>query len=469
MKKRLRLSLLIVLVAFGASGQNFPLKSVWNNGPPARNVNLVFLPDGYTATDMEKFVGDVNTIVEAMFKQSPFKEYKAYFNVYAILVPSGQSGAAHPQTTNESDCLNVPRRVNVNNYFGSTFDNGNVHRLLAPTHDSKVASVLADNFPLYDMAFVLVNTNYSGGSGGDVATSSNTKGIFTDVATHEIGHVFGGLADEYWSGSPFEAPNLTIQGNPSLVKWRNWIGTAGVEVHAIGEGPGWYRPHSNCKMRYNASNFCPVCRETIIELIHSYADALVSYSPKEREMFVQEGVIDFAVEVKKTEPNTLQITWLRNGEKLSEGKNETDLTLSVTSLKSGRNTIEVQIVDTTALTRSDLHLAAHIYKVVWAIDTDNVTGVEINPVRSEYEIKIYPNPVEDQLTVSYTLPENANVNIELVGGDGKNVKTFTDEKQAPGTHTYAIPSSQLNMNTPGLYYLVLRVDGSKLVEKLIRK
>jgi hypothetical protein len=115
------------------------------------------------------------------------------------------------------------------------------------------------------------------------------------------------------------------------------------------------------------------------------------------------------------------------------------------------------------------HFQAHVYEVTWTVDTDNITGIEIHSARAEYEIEIYPNPVTDQLTLSYTLPKNATVDINLMSADGKQLKTIARENQKPGTHTYTIPASQLNMNTSGLYYLRLNVDGSTIVEKLIRK
>lgn len=462
-----------LLLALSALGQNFPLKVVLNNGPISRNINLVFLPDGYTSTQLDQFVEDVHKITDSMFTTSPFKSYKTYFNVYAILVPSPQSGAAHPATTFEASCVSVPKRPTVNNYFGSTFDFGGVHRLLAPTNEARVASVLADNFPLYDQVFVLVNTPYNGGAAafGGIATASNIEGVMHDVTMHEIGHGFASLADEYGGlGAGIgDAPNMTVHNHPSVVKWKNWLGTSGVGIYEVEENPGWYRPHNNCKMRYSNSDFCAICRETFIELFHGYVDALVSYSPEGKEMFVPEGVIDFSLEVKKPEPNTLKITWLQNGVELAAGKNKTDVTVSVGDLNRGRNKLEVRVIDTTLMTRSDIHPEAHVYRVEWTIDTELVTGVEVSSVQSEYKVEIYPNPIQDELTVSYTLPKRTNVNIVLVNSDGKRMNTVANEQQEPGRHTYSIPSTQLNNNTSGLYYLVLKVDGSKLVEKLIRR
>jgi hypothetical protein len=467
--KRLTLSLLAVICSGFASAQVFENQIIFENGPQEQRINLVFLPDGYLAGDMTKFVTDVNSIVNKIFDQSPFKEYKPYFNAYAILVPSNQSGARHPQTSLDDDCLPVPKVTTVDNYFGSTFDFGNIHRLLVPLNQSKIALVLANNFPLYDQAFVLVNSTYYGGSGGEVATASNNNNS-SEVAIHEIGHSFAVLADEYWAdGYEHEAPNMTQESNSSLVKWKNWVGSSSVGVYPYEGHPTWFRPHQNCKMRFLNVPFCAVCRETFVEKIHNLVDPLISYSPEETDFDIQEGPIHFSVDLIAPVPNTFKIRWIRNGKELGVSKDEPELTLSINSLLTGTNTIQVQVIDTTALTRSSTHFQSHIYEITWTVYTDNVTGVEIQAVRSEYEIKIYPNPVAEALTISYSLPRNAAVEIELLNAEGKSVKMLADEKQRPGTHSYSLRSSELNMSTSGLYYLRLSVDGATLVEKLIRK
>jgi hypothetical protein len=467
--KRLTLSLLVAICSGFASAQEFDKQIIFENGPQEQRINLVFLPDGYLVSDMTKFVSDVNNIVNKIFDQSPFKEYKPYFNAYAILVPSNQSGARHPQTSQDSDCLPVPQVNSVDNYFGSTFDFGGIHRLLVPIHASKIGSVLANNYPLYDQAFVLVNSPHYGGSGGAVATASNNNSS-DEVAIHEIGHSFAALADEYWAeGYEHEAPNMTQQSNSSLVKWKNWVGSSSVGVYPYEGHPTWFRPHQNCKMRFLNVPFCAVCRETFVEQIHSLVDPIISYSPEETDFEIQEGLVTFSVDLIAPIPNTFKIRWIRNGKELSVSKDEPELTLSVHSLATGDNTIQVQVVDTTALSRSNTHFQSHVYEITWSVYTDNITGIEVQSVRSEYEIKIYPNPVAEALTISYSLPRNAAVEIELVNAEGKRVKTLADEKQKPGTHSYLLPSRELNMNTPGLYYLRLSVDGATLVEKLIRK
>ena len=157
-----------------------------------------------------------------------------YFNVFTIEVPSVESGTNHPGTSPDPDCQQVPIST-ANNYFGSSFDISAIHRLVCIEHEDSAANVLATNFPEYDIVLVIVNSPYYGGSGGyyTVTTTDENTG---EVSLHEIGHSFGNLADEYWSGYPWEAPNETKNSDPLTIRWKNWLYDNGIEI-IRGTGP----------------------------------------------------------------------------------------------------------------------------------------------------------------------------------------------------------------------------------------
>src|SRR5688572_11825013 len=120
-------NLLVVFsfVCFASQAQTFEVDTIFKNGGLAERINLVFVGDGYKADELGKYNYDVNDILAEIFNQSPFKEYKNYFNAFAINVISNQSGASHPQTSSNSDCAQVPI-LTVDNYFGSKFDLGGI-------------------------------------------------------------------------------------------------------------------------------------------------------------------------------------------------------------------------------------------------------------------------------------------------------------------------------------------------------
>src|SRR5690606_23432303 len=108
------------------------------------------------------------------------------------------------------------------NYFGSSYDNFGSHRLLYSSNYALISTVLANNFPEYDQALILVNAPYYGGSGGTFPfTSTDASSI--EIAIHELGHSFSNLKDEYYPGDVLEAKaiNMTHNNNVPNNKWWN--------------------------------------------------------------------------------------------------------------------------------------------------------------------------------------------------------------------------------------------------------
>lgn len=151
--KSLCLFLLFITVNLSFA-QVLTIKPIIKNGNADSLINIVYLGDGYLPSQMDKYIADVIKINDELFNQSPYKEYKNYFNVFAIEAPSNVEGAA--------TSISNP----IDNYFGSTFGYAGIQRLLVPVKSSKVSSVLADNFPNYDQVIMVVNSNTYGGSGG---------------------------------------------------------------------------------------------------------------------------------------------------------------------------------------------------------------------------------------------------------------------------------------------------------------
>ncbi|MCA0231057.1 MAG: M64 family metallopeptidase [Bacteroidetes bacterium] len=348
--------------------QTFPTESLLNNGDRSKLINIVVLGDGYTAAQQDQFRTDAQNITNYLFSVTPFKEYKNYFNVDIVKVPSNQSGAKHPATATDVNEPVIPAS-NPDNYFGSTFDYANIHRLLVPTKYAAISSVLASNFPDYDQVLIIVNSTEYGGSGGAYATTSINASAF-EIAVHELGHSFSALSDEYWAGDVYarESANMTQQTNPSLVKWKNWYGINSVGIFQHGTSGNqalWYRPHQNCKMRFLGVNFCSVCREAIVEQIHNLASPITSFSPANSATLTANSNLTFALSTLKPVPNTLEITWTLNGNSLIT--NSDTYLLNTSNLASGNNTLVAKVIDKTTLSKSDTHPTTHQYLVSWNI------------------------------------------------------------------------------------------------------
>ncbi len=274
MKKLFTTAFLFIGCILFAHAQQFDVDTIVYNGPSDKHINFVFLGDGYQVGELDKYIEDVKNTAEGILNKPPFKENHDFFNVFAIKVPSNESGASHPGKAYDEAGSNHPV-IKVNNYFGSTFDYGGIHRLLVPTNSMAISSVLASNFPEYDHVFMLVNSSYYGGSGGSFATSS-THSSSKEIAIHELGHSFARLADEYWAGQQYaaERANMTQVSSPDNVKWKKWLNNTGVGIYPHEESPSWFRPHQRCNMRYLSSDyevihFCMVCNDAITQTIVS--------------------------------------------------------------------------------------------------------------------------------------------------------------------------------------------------------
>jgi IgA Peptidase M64/Peptidase M64 N-terminus len=256
------------------------------NGLPENKADIVFLAEGYTAGEKEKFISDVKRMRDELYRVFPFSQNKEKFNITAVWTPSEESG------------MDIPGQgMYKNTRFNSTFYTFDLDRYLT-TSDMKSVYDAAAGVP-WDFAVVLVNTAKYGGGGFynllTVCTSNNR--LTPKVFAHEFGHAFAGLADEYYSSSvsyedfynlavePWE-PNITMLVNFSS-KWKSMvpdsipIPTPRSQVYrsvtGVYEGGGYmekgiYSPRQDCRMKSNETeDFCPVCSAAIQKTIDWYA------------------------------------------------------------------------------------------------------------------------------------------------------------------------------------------------------
>ncbi|MBI4925605.1 MAG: hypothetical protein HY843_06740, partial [Bdellovibrio sp.] len=61
-------------------------------GPTKNRINLTILGDGYTTNEKQKFFDDAQRITDDLFKAKTFSSYLPLFNVFAVFLPSQDSG-----------------------------------------------------------------------------------------------------------------------------------------------------------------------------------------------------------------------------------------------------------------------------------------------------------------------------------------------------------------------------------------
>ena len=202
------------------------LITLQKRGEPADKVDLLILGDGYTAAERGKFEQQARQVMELLFAQSPFKEHRQDFNVWALCPPAKESGVSRPSTG-----------VHKRSPLGTTYDAFGTERYVL-TFDNRAFRDIAAQAP-YEFVEILVNSETYGGGGihnlySTAAAGNSTIGY---LFVHEFGHHFAGLADEYYTSDvavansaaqpePWE-PNATI--DPQHPKWRALL-TPGVPL-----------------------------------------------------------------------------------------------------------------------------------------------------------------------------------------------------------------------------------------------
>ncbi|NQU51692.1 MAG: T9SS type A sorting domain-containing protein [Bacteroidetes bacterium] len=432
--------------------QTFKVDTIQFSGNIEKRINVVILGDGYQSSEMETFTIDAQNFFNEWFRQSPFQEYKNFFNVFTIEVPSNVSGASL-----DPDNL-------IDNYFGSAFNSYGIERLLVPKRSSKVVTVLANNFPEYDQVIMLVNSTKYGGSGGWIATAS-THSSSGEIAIHEIGHSFSHLSDEYWAGEQYasEKPNQTKESNQELVKWKNWLNINEVGIYEYeSPGEGWFRPHQQCKMRSLFKPFCPVCGEQIFETIYNFTSPVLNYFPVNTDYVFTNSEETFTLDLLKPEPNTLKIEWTLNGKPISG--NTDSLKLLKSTLNKGINNLQVTVSDTASLSKKVIKETSKEEIINWSIENLS-TGIEKNELGNN-DFHIYPNPTTGKINITFFNKKQTTNLLEVYTTDGRLVRKINLGKRNSGKQIVSVDLFSIQEN---ILFLKLISNDTTEVKKVFLK
>lgn len=258
---------------------------IQDKGEPAQKVDLVFLAEGYTDAEIDKFLDDSKRFADALFQTPPYNQRQEDFNIRAVCLPSAESGTDIPG-----------KGVYKNTALNSGFYTFGIERYLT-TRDMNAIRNAVWNVPC-DAIFILVNSAIYGGGGMynfyAMGTADNERTI--RVFVHELGHSFAGLADEYYESDvayndfyhldiePWE-PNITTLVDFDS-KWKNKLeentpiptplNNTYKNKTGVFEGAGYvpkgvYRPADHCMMR-DMAPFCPVCSDAILKMIDFITD-----------------------------------------------------------------------------------------------------------------------------------------------------------------------------------------------------
>ena len=254
------------------------------NGDTHEKVDLVLLGDGYADAEAEKFAGDCRRAIGELFAVEPFAGMRDRFNVRAVRVASAESGVDEPRKGIFRDTV-----------FGMSLNTFGIERYCM-TEEVWAVHDAAALVP-HDAILLMANTSrYGGGAVFNMYTAFASDNEYGDyLCTHEFGHGFAGLGDEYFSSQvsynefyprgvePWE-PNITALLDAPRVKWGDLIeagtpiptpfederyrGKTGVFEGAGYAAKGLYRPAADCRMFSKANRkFCAVCSRALADTI----------------------------------------------------------------------------------------------------------------------------------------------------------------------------------------------------------
>ncbi len=166
---------------------DLPVTDIVNNGGSGHCVDVVLIPEGYTASQRADFESDCRKFAEAMFCYPPYKENAKRFNIKAVWAPSQDQGVTVPGH-------DLWKKTAV----GASFYTFDTERYQMIDDFQRVRDIAGNT--AYDYIYVLSNCDKYGGGGiynfygisSAKATRSTEK-----VYVHEFGHLLLGLADEY--------------------------------------------------------------------------------------------------------------------------------------------------------------------------------------------------------------------------------------------------------------------------------
>jgi hypothetical protein len=334
-------------------------------GPAASRFNLVVMGDGYTAAELPKFRAQVDKHLNVLWSIEPFRSYRNYFNVYAVEIPSPESGVdCDPSLT--SPKVDTPLQMG----FWGGCNPGSVQRLL--TVSSTAAAQYADLVPGTSAAnrqiLAIGNSDTYGGAGGIYATASGGNALSALITPHELGHSLGGLQDEYdyyvrgQRGAPYDGSEPTSIHHTLLTeqqmrdqqkKWFQWLGEPSESGGTIGRyeggmyaGSGIWRPSRHSMMKALGYYFDQVSRERMTQRISSRANLVQGSTPP------GQVAADQVVWLQTLHPvsHELDVTWTLDGTTLPTA-NSRFVDLAAVDLAPGLHTLTATIVDPTPFIR----------------------------------------------------------------------------------------------------------------------
>lgn len=328
-----------------------PSTTLLYNGPPANRIDLVFVGDGYTAAQLPQYAIDVDAVWPAFLAEPPFDTYATFFNIHRVDVTSVESGV------DNDPVQGVSRQTALDMGYWCS----GIQRLLCV--DLFKAIQQAANAPGKDSILALANSSTYGGAGYQgLGTLAGRNFSAIEIALHEFGHSFAGLADEYEYGGPAtytgaepSERNVSKLDEAGLLaantKWARWLDLPNVGAFEGGKYSrfGIYRPTFDSKMRNLGRPYEEFNTERFLRFLYGKVRPIDDATPAGRQPFDRVFFVDPVDPIG----HALDIQWSLDGVPIA-GAIGTTFDAATLGLASGEHELSVRVVDNTPMVRATI-------------------------------------------------------------------------------------------------------------------
>lgn len=452
-----------LLAGPGASAFDFTVKKKLIWGRETNRVNIGYTGDGFAASDTNKFYQysdssiayrrGLSSIPNNAMVMRPFARYEKFCNYYQVNLISLSSGIPGPLGGATSGRLGTVNGSATKNLFNDA---------------AEVLGIEKIHWPVA----ILNNSGYNN-SGGSIAVFSYP--YWGDIACHEMGHCFHGLADNYYGSGTDTREYNEINSTATIgsEKWAHWVGYRDIDprtrsgggapnTDTVGFLPGsryvsigQYRPTSNSKMNMTSQNnpvsYSVVAREKAILDIYDIVDPIDT-------MLSNSGTVTDpdSVWVQVIDPNVLKVDWYVDNT-LKKPNGGTSIKKSEISAVPGSFTVKAHVYDecirhmfsdnknpdTLDIVRKDT--TTLVQDVEWTVSLTDVAVLPTTMEKSVFSLSVNKN------TIVYFLQQAGEAVFDLFGVNGSLVHRITT-KGVAGRNSVELLQGKSGISA-GMYFV----------------
>jgi hypothetical protein len=327
-------------------------------------VHLVVMGDGYRVDQQMLFQEHVDIFINAMARDEGISVHFDAWNIHTVEAISADSGI---DDNFQQDSLDTA--------FDSGYFCNSIQRLVC-ADALKVIEAAFSEYPDYHQIVVLINDERYGGSGGEFAVASAD---YPEIALHELGHSFAGLADEYVDDlvpklnpnqyTEGRFPNISASDDPNDVPWRHWLtlGTqseVGIFEGAFYQATDFFRPTFDSRMRSYGKPFGPVNSEAWALNVYQKAQAVIGFSPVTTNITIPSGQFQEFTVAPILSSSVQKVTWELDGEPIAAAEDRLSWT---PVLAIGEHLLSVKVDDISGqIAKPPPHAGQFVW--TWAIE-----------------------------------------------------------------------------------------------------